>query len=71
MNSESEEGYFVLDTLLGQADQELFTRMMFLLNTACRGGIDPEIMEILNGQKEREFNQYRYTRPKVQYGKLF
>lgn len=64
MNSESEEGYFVLDTLLGQADQELFTRMMFLLNTACRGGIDPEIMEILNGQKEREFNQYRYTRPK-------
>lgn len=64
MNSESEEGYFILDTLLSQSGQELFARMMFLLNTACRGGMDPEILELLNEQKETEFNQYRYTRPK-------
>lgn len=64
MNSESEEGYFILDTLLSQSGQELFARMMFLLNTACRGGMDPEILELLNEQKETEFNRYRYTRPK-------
>lgn len=64
MNSESEEGYFIRDTLLGQSGQELFTRMMFLLNTACRGGMEPEILEILNGDKETEFNQYRFTKPK-------
>ena len=64
MNSESEEGYFILDTLLSQSGQELFTRMMFLLNTACRGGMDPEMLEILNGNKETEFNQYRFTKPK-------
>lgn len=65
MNSESEEGYFILDTLLSQSSQELFTRMMFLLNTACRGGIDPEILRFLdNGRKGAEVNQYRYTRPK-------
>ena len=37
MNSESEEGYFILVTLLSRSEQGLFTRMMFLLNTACRG----------------------------------
>ncbi len=65
MNSESEEGYFVRDTLLGQADQELFTRMMFLLNTACRGGMDPETLKLINnGQNGIQVNQYRYTRPR-------
>ena len=64
MNSESEEGYFIRDTLLGQSGPELFTRMMFLLNTACRGGMDPEILELLNEHNGAEFNQYRYTRPK-------
>lgn len=52
MNSESEEGYFIRDTLLSQSGQELFTRMMFLLNTACRGGMDPEMLKLINnGQK--------------------
>lgn len=65
MNSESEEGYFIRDTLLSQSGQELFTRMMFLLNTACRGSIDPEMLKLINnGQNGIQINQYRYTRPK-------
>lgn len=65
MNSESEEGYFIRDTLLSQSGQELFTKMMFLLNTACRGGMDPEMLKLINnGQNGIQINQYRYTRPK-------
>lgn len=65
MNSESEEGYFIRDTLLSKSGPELFTRMMFLLNTACRGGMDPEILKLINnGQKGIQVNQYRYTRPR-------
>ena len=65
MNSESEEGYFIRDTLLSKSGPELFTRMMFLLNTACRGGMDPEMLKLINnGQKGIQINQYRYTRPR-------
>lgn len=65
MNSESEEGYFILATLLSRSEQGLFTRMMFLLNTACRGSIDPEMLKLINnGQKGIQVNQYRYTRPR-------
>lgn len=65
MNSESEEGYFILVTLLSRSEQGLFTRMMFLLNTACRGSIDPEMLKLINnGQKGIQVNQYRYTRPR-------
>lgn len=65
MNSESEEGYFILATLLSRSEQGLFTRMMFLLNTACRGSMDPEMLKLINnGQKGIQVNQYRYTRPR-------
>ena len=39
--------------------------MMFLLNTACRGGMDPETLKLINnGQNGIQVNQYRYTRPR-------
>lgn len=36
-----------------------------MLNTACRGSIDPEMLKLINnGQKGIQVNQYRYTRPR-------
>ena len=64
MNSENEEGYFILDTLLNQAGQTLFIKMMILLNTACQGSVDPEILNNLKKQEETDVNPYRYTWPK-------
>ena len=63
MNSESEEAYSILNMLLSQPENTLFIRMLFLLNTACRSGINSEILQLFEGQKKEKFNQYRYTRP--------
>lgn len=63
MNSESEEAYSILDMLLSLPGNTLFIRMLFLLNTACRTGINSEILQNFKKQEKTEFNQYRYTRP--------
>ena len=63
MNSESEEAYSILDMLLGLSGSTLFIRKLFLLNTACRTGINSEILQNFKKQEKTEFNQYRYTRP--------
>ncbi|MBU5480131.1 hypothetical protein [Blautia sp. MSJ-19] len=63
MNSESDEAESVLHILLSQPEDRFFTRILFMLNTACKGGINPGLLELLHKQEETGISRYRFTRP--------
>lgn len=59
MNSENEQAFRTLEMMLSQDEFKLFTRTVFLLNTACRN-INLEIFKVL---EESGANRYRFTKP--------
>ena len=60
MNSESPEAISALENLIGQNEFRLFPRVVFLLNTTCRGLNHTQILEIIS---EQDLNKYHFTKP--------
>lgn len=59
IDSEDEVSYLILESMLSKNDYELFTRTIFILNTACRG-IN---LDWIKKFPDKTFNQYRVTKP--------
>ena len=62
ISSSNHEAIKIVESLMGQNQFELFTRTVFLLNTACRI-INIEFLKLIN---EKNINTYRYTKPSGQ-----
>lgn len=59
IESDNIEAFQILESMLGKDDHKLFTRTVFLLNTACRN-INLQILKIV---PKTGMNQYRFTKP--------
>lgn len=61
MNSENEEAFQIMESLFSKNDFALFTRSVFLLNTACRC-INRNI-ELIKLIQVKNLNSYHFTEP--------
>lgn len=59
MNSENDEAFHILKSMLSQDEYKLFTRTVFLLNTACRN----VNLKFLKMVEKSGVNRYRFTKP--------